>query len=294
MERILLFGRNGQLGQEAKNSLSTVGEVYSYDHHEVDFLNLSQISSVIKSINPSIIYNAVAYTNVDKAEEERSNAHKINAIAPGVIAEEAKKINAILIHFSTDYVFDGTTNIPYIESNPVNPINIYGQTKLAGENAVMAVGAMSFIFRTAWVYSIRKQSFVGKVLKWSRNLKTLRIVSDQIGSPTWARSLAEVSAKSISHALKQGNDWIEEKSGLYHLAGKGAVSRLDWAKKIIEFDPNRDEQKVKEIIPAASKEFPTLADRPLYTALNINKFRKTFDLELNEWENALKSALQST
>ncbi|MGB8214446.1 MAG: dTDP-4-dehydrorhamnose reductase [Anaerolineales bacterium] len=288
MIRILLIGKNGQLGWELNRTLATLGEVIAYDHPEIDLSKQSNVREVIRRVSPELIINAAAYTDVDKAESEPELAMAINTLAPGVIAEEAKRLEATFVHYSTDYVFDGKKGSPYVEKDMPNPLNVYGKTKLEGEQAVEAVGGSYFIFRTSWVYSLRQQSgFVSKVLRWSRQQETLRMVSDQIANPTWCRMLAEVTAQLLARGIEQ----ICEHSGLYHLAGGGFASRYDWAKFILEIDPMKSEQKVKEIITALTSDFPTPAQRPKNTALNCQKFITAFGLYIPPWEASLRLAM---
>jgi len=224
---------------------------------------------------------------VDVAESKSDLAHAINAKASAVMAEEAKALNATLIHYSTDYVFDGAKGSTYVETDATNPLNVYGASKLAGEQAIQSVAGSYLIFRTAWVYSLRRDSFVTKTLQWARQNETLRLVDDQISNPTWARMLAETTAQ----VLARGGDYIRERAGLYHLAGDGFASRLEWARLVLELDPNRHEQRVKEILPAPTSDFPTPATRPLFSALNCDRFTSTFGLRLPSWESTLRMAM---
>jgi dTDP-4-dehydrorhamnose reductase len=242
-------------------------------------------------VHPQVIVNAAAYTNVDKAESEAELARQINSVSPGVLAEEARRLGAAFIHYSTDYVFDGCKGAPYTESDVPHPLNVYGQTKLEGEQAVQAAGGAYLILRTSWVYSLRQGGFVTKVLQWAREQETLRVVDDQISSPTWARMLAEATALIIAQGRDDPVGYLTEKAGLYHLAGSGACSRYEWAQAILELDPKKSEQKVQQLLPAKSSAFPTPAERPLVSVLECGKFEKTFGLRLPEWREALKLAI---
>jgi dTDP-4-dehydrorhamnose reductase len=286
--KILLIGINGQLGWELNRTLLPLGDVIGVDYPEIDLAQERSIRDWVERIRPAVIVNAAAYTAVDKAESEPELAMAVNGTAPGILAEGARELGAALIHFSTDYVYDGTKGEAYIETDLPNPLNVYGWTKLAGDQNIQQVGGVTLIFRTTWVYSIRQGGFVQKVLSWARNNETLRIVSDQVGSPSWARMLAEVTAQVLA---KGGNDptpYLYERRGLYHLGGEGAVNRLDWAKAILKYDPKREEQIVKEILPAKTEDFPTPAERPLYSPVKCDLFADTFGLRLPEWEVALK------
>lgn len=291
MQRILLIGKNGQLGWELQRTLATLGEVYAYDFPEIDLSKPENLRELIRGIAPHLIVNAAAYTNVDKAETEPDLARAVNAAAPGVMAEEARRINAALIHYSTDYVFDGTKGSAYIETDIPDPLNVYGATKLEGERAVQAVGGAFLIFRTSWVYSLRQGGFVTKVLQWARQQESLRIVDDQVGSPTWARMLAEATAQVIAQGRGQPVEYMREKAGLYHLAGGGAASRYEWAKAILELDPRKEEQVVMELLPAKSSEFPTPAKRPAHTGLNCDVVQELFHLYFENWKRQLSDLL---
>jgi dTDP-4-dehydrorhamnose reductase len=208
----------------------------------------------------------------------------INGAGPGILAEEAEQLGAALIHYSTDYVFDGTKGTPYTEEDEPNPINVYGETKLAGERAVQAVDGAYLIFRTSWVYSLRRPCFVTKVLKWAREQETLRIVDDQISSPTWARMLAEATAQVIAQGRGEPVGYIQEKRGFYHLAGGGSCSRYEWAKATTKNLPKDQGYKLEDIQPAKSNEFPTPAERPLLTYMSCGLSERTFNLTIPLWE----------
>lgn len=285
--KILLLGKNGQLGWEVQRTLAPLGDVFALASNELDITQFDKLRITIREIQPQIILNAAAYTDVDRAESEPERVMAINARAPGVMAEEARAINAVLIHYSTDYVFDGLKNAPYIETDETNALNVYGQSKLAGEQAISQAGARHVILRTSWVYSLRGSGFVSKVLSWARERETLRVVSDQIGSPTSARMLAETMAT----LLERGAGYLHERAGVYHLASIGNVSRLEWARAILDFDPDKKEQITRELLPALSVEFSTPALRPPFSALDCSKFEKTFNVLLPEWKSALKLAM---
>jgi dTDP-4-dehydrorhamnose reductase len=288
MLKILLLGNTGQLGWELHRTLQPLGEVVALDYPEVNMADAASIRKTVQQHCPEVIVNATAYTAVDKAESEPELAEAINGTGSGILAEEARKMNAVLIHYSTDYVFDGKKGSPYTETDAPNPINVYGLTKLQGEQAIQQVDGVYLIFRTSWVYSLRRDSFVIKVLQWARQNEVLRIVDDQIANPTWARMLAEIT----SQVLARGEEYIHERAGLYHLAGSGFASRFEWARLILDLDPNRHEQMVKEMLPAPTSDFPTPARRPLFSVLNCDKFAATFGLRLPPWEAALRMAME--
>jgi len=285
--KILLFGSNGQLGSELQRTLMTLGEVAPFDIHNLNLENTQDVRETIRSVRPDMIVNASAYTAVDRAESEADKAFTVNGDIPGLFAEEASKLNAFLIHYSTDYVFDGTKGTLYLEGDETIPLSVYGKSKLAGEQAIKAQDVNYLILRTSWVYSMSRSSFVTKVLEWARKQEILSVVSDQVSNPTWARTLADVTAQLLS----KGIDCLSEHRGLYHVAGNGFASRLDWAKKIIELDPNKQEQRVREIVPALTSDFPTPAQRPLFSALDCSLFQSTFDIPLPAWEDALRQAM---
>lgn len=289
--KILLFGKNGQLGQEFQKIIPQLGEVTCLDQGDVDLSDIQALQKALSELKPNLIINASAYTAVDRAETEAEKVMRINALAPGAMAEWARKSQAVFIHYSTDYVFDGMKGSPYIESDQTNPLNVYGKSKLAGEAAIAQAGEAYLILRTSWVYSLGASSFVGKVLEWARKNKTLKLVSDQISNPTWARELAEATFSLVSTHRDNLQDVMKERRGLYHLAGSGFTSRYEWAKQILIYDPKRTEQLVQTIEPVSSSEFPTLAVRPLFSALNCEKFTKTFGLRLPNWDEALQKAM---
>ena len=285
--RILLLGKNGQLGWELQRTLAPLGSLVALGSQELDLGDFEAVRRKMREMGPDAVVNAAAYTAVDRAESEPEKAYAVNGEAPGVLGEECALLGAALIHYSTDYVFDGKKGAPYVETDEPNPLNVYGKSKAAGEEAVQATGGSYLILRTAWVYSMRGDSFVTKVLEWARQKETLRIVDDQVSNPTWARMLAEATAL----VLARGNEYVSEHRGLYHLAGGGLASRYDWAKEILRLDPHPDEQIVKELLPAATAEFPTPAKRPLFSALDCGRFESTFGLELHDWRQALELAM---
>jgi dTDP-4-dehydrorhamnose reductase len=239
---IVLFGKNGQLGWEFQRTLPLLGDVISLDREELDLCDLHTVQRTLNELKPDLVINASAYTDVDRAEKEPDLALKINALAPGIMAETSRKLGAVFIHYSTDYVFDGQKGTPHTESDLTNPLNMYGKSKLQGEDHIQQAGDAYLILRTSWVYSLRGNSFVNKVLEWSRKNSLLRIVEDQVGNPTWARLLAEITILLL--AQNQGNRYekLRGRSGVYHLAGSGYTSRYGWAKQILANDPHRTEQ----------------------------------------------------
>jgi dTDP-4-dehydrorhamnose reductase len=293
--KILLLGNTGQLGWELERTLAPLGEVIATDYPALNLADPAGTRALLRKTGTvDVIVNATAYTLVDKAESEpdKSLCYAINAEGPGLLAEEAQAMGAALIHYSTDYVYPGKTAEPdavaYSETDATDPLNVYGRSKLIGDQAVAATGGAYFIFRTTWVYSTRRASFVTKVLEWARQQTTLKVVADQISGPTSARMLAEITAQVLAKAGSHPQDWINERRGLYHLAGDGYCSRMEWAQEILRLDPHKEEQTVKEILPALTSDFPTPATRPLFSALDCAKFKATFGLSLPSWQTALR------
>lgn len=289
--RILLLGKVGQLGWELLRTLGPLGEIIAVDYPEIDFSQPSSVTQIIQNTDPQVVINAVAYTAVDKAETEEHLARTINATAVGELAQAAQKARAAFIHVSTDYVFDGKKSSPYTENDIPHPLNVYGQTKLEGEQLALETNGAAIVLRTAWVYSTRRDSFVTKVLGWSRSQSTLKVVDDQVSNPTWARMLAECISSLIAQAWSDPYGFFSERNGLYHLAGDGYASRLEWAKEILHLDPMPEQQLTKTLIPAQTSEFPTPAVRPLFSALNCNHFSDVFGLRLPPWQLALRQAM---
>ena len=293
MDKILLLGKYGQLGWELHRSLAPLGDIVAIDYPEINLLELDSLVGLIRQLRPKIIVNATAYTAVDQAELEPEIAEAINSLAPGTLAELAKENQSVFIHYSTDYVFDGSKGSPYVESDIPNPLGVYGSSKLGGEKVIQDVDPAYLIFRTSWVYSLRRESFVSKVLGWARAQTELRIVDDQISNPTWCRTLAGATALLLAISGNNPTGWINDRRGLYHLAGDGFASRLDWAKMILEFDPQQEQQVVASIEAAKTSDYPTPAERPLFSALNCDKFTDTFSIRLPKWQDALKLAMAS-
>jgi dTDP-4-dehydrorhamnose reductase len=208
------------------------------------------------------------------------------------LAEAAASVRAALVHISTDYVFDGAKGSPYVEEDPPHPLSVYGQSKLAGEEAVAQVDGAHIILRTSWMYSLRRDNFVSKVLRWAREQTTLRVVSDQVSNPTWARPFAEAIAQMLAMSGRDLFAWLQERKGIYHLAGDGYASRFEWAQEILRLDPHPDEQVVREVLPALTADFPTPAQRPLFSALDCGRFTRIFGLRLPPWQEALRLAMQ--
>jgi len=291
MTKILQIGTKGQLGWELLRTCAPLGEVIALDYPTVDLSDSAGLRELVRSTNPDIIINAAAYTNVDKAESEPELARAINATGPGILAEEAKKINAVLLHYSTDYVFDGTKSSPYTEADTPNPLSVYGQTKLEGEQAVMASGCSFLVLRSSWIYS-RRSGFVAKVLEWARTQETIRIVDDQISSPTPARLMAEITASLISKIEANPDDWMLERKGIYHCACTGYCSRYEWAREVLRLSSNMHTKPGQQLLPALTSDFSTPAVRPLKSRLDSKMFEATFGMKIPHWLKALELAME--
>jgi dTDP-4-dehydrorhamnose reductase len=284
----MLIGKNGQVGWELQRTLASLGEVVALDRQQLDLSDPDQIREQVQGIKPNLIVNAAAYTAVDKAEEESKLAMAVNGIAPGILAEEAKRIYATIVHYSTDYVFDGTKTTPYTEEDTPNPLNVYGHTKLAGEQAIQAVGVPHLILRTSWVYGMRGKNFLLTILRLVHEHKELKIVDDQIGAPTWSRAIAEAATQILS----AGHLSVAAASGIYHLTASGNTTWYGFAKAILALDPNAAEQVCKHIRPIPTAEYPTPARRPAYSVLSNAKLKANFGVALLDWEQGLQSALK--
>ncbi|MDP3141876.1 MAG: dTDP-4-dehydrorhamnose reductase [Methylotenera sp.] len=287
--KILLLGKDGQVGWELQRSLAPLGELIALDFQNTDFCgdftNLEGIAQTIRAIAPDIIVNAAAHTAVDKAESETELARTINALAPAILANEAKKIGAWLVHYSTDYVFDGSGDKPWQETDATAPLSVYGNTKLEAENAIVASGCKHLIFRTSWVYAARGGNFAKTMLKLAQDRDALKVISDQIGAPTGADLLADVTALTIRSALLH-----PEVSGLYHLVASGHTSWHGYANFVIDFarQAGVDIKVAAEAIqPVPTAAFHTAAKRPLNSRLDTHKLQNTFDLKLPHWQSGV-------
>jgi dTDP-4-dehydrorhamnose reductase len=278
---ILLLGATGQIGYELRPLLSNLGSVVAPGRGEVDLTAPDTIRRAVRDVAPDLVLNAAAYTAVDDAEEESELAHAINARAPGVLAEAAADTGAWLVHYSTDYVFDGTKTTPYTEEDCSNPRTVYGRTKLKGERAVQDVWGKHLILRTSWVYSARRSNFLKTMLRLADDHETLTVVDDQIGTPTWAGWIAEATI-DILHAVIDEEDPAVP-LGLYHLAATGQTSWYGFAQAIFaQF--GRDDVSVE---PVPTEEYPTPAPRPAYTVLDSETARRTFGLSIPTWTEQL-------
>lgn len=291
--RILLTGANGQLGFELRRSLAPVGEILALDRKGCDLANPDMIRRVVRQASPDIIVNAGAYTAVDKAESDASAADAINGVAPGVLAEEARALGALLVHYSTDYVFSGEKPGYYSETDVPDPVSVYARSKFAGEQAVLDAGADAWIFRTSWVFSPHGGNFLKTIMRLARTNDSLRVVNDQFGAPTSASLVADVTA----HALRQGllsasGGWAE--GGVYHLVASGETTWYEFARAIVERMRDAGEPlkvQPEQIVPIPSSEFPVPARRPANSRLSTAKLRGTFGVHLPEWQQCMHYVL---
>ncbi len=286
--RILLTGSNGQVGRELQRTLSPLGTVTALDRARLDLANPDAIRKIIREHQPGLIVNAAAYTAVDRAESEPDLAMAINGIAPGILAEEAKRINAVLVHYSTDYVFDGTKASAYIETDTPGPLNVYGKTKLAGEEAIRAAGAAHYILRTSWVYAAEGANFLNTILRLARERPELRIVDDQTGAPTWARAIAEMTTQILKVGLRSG----EPAYGLYHLTASGAVTWFGFAQAILAAAQKTPGFTTPRLIPISTAEYPLPARRPVNSRLDTTHLTKTFGIQPATWQEMLAQCMQ--
>lgn len=290
MERpkILLIGKNGQVGWELRRTLGPVGQVLAVDYPEIDLTQTAAVHRLVLDHGPNVVVNAAAYTAVDKAESEFEKARAINATAPGALADAAKRIGALMVHYSTDYVFDGSKTAPYVETDPANPLGAYGRTKLEGDKAVRAAGGNHLIFRLCWVYGARGQNFMLTMQRLARERDTLRVVKDQIGCPTWSRMIAEATTQALLQVLASKD--AAAFTGTYHLAASGFTSWHGFASRIVELTPEA-ERRCREVTPITTAEYPTPTKRPAYSVLDCSKLKQTFGLQLPDWEESLRLVL---
>jgi len=298
--KIVIVGRNGQLAWEANRQFQGLGQVICVGRPEFDLADIDGVCAEIRRIKPSILINAAAYTAVDQAESEPEAAMKINSDAPAAMAEEAKRLSALFISYSTDYVFDGKSPSPYKEDDSTAPLNVYGASKLSSERAVAAVGGSHLIFRTSWVYGARGKNFLKTIVKLAAERPELRIVDDQIGAPTWSRDLAGATRKIIEQLAKKSStakisivEALGDRSGIYHMTTAGSVSWYGFATAIVEEMRKRGLSKgnLAEVIPIPSSQFPTPAARPHNSRLCNQKLSRVFGVSLPPWRESLAAVM---
>jgi len=287
--RILVVGRNGQLAQELALTLPTLGEVTCAGRDAADATQPAKVRSLIQDLRPDVIVNASAYTAVDKAESEPQAAQALNVDAVALLAEIAKTQGLPLLHYSTDYVFDGSGTQPWNESDPTGPQGVYAQTKLAGEEAIRASGCAHFIFRTAWVYGHFGNNFYKTMNRLAREREELRVVADQMGSPTWSFMIALATSQILAQGWGSGQllEFVHTRSGVYHMSAGGACSWFDFASEIFRTDPRAAEHKCKKVTAIRTEEYPTPAKRPANSVLCNDKCDATFAIRLPTWQQQL-------
>ena len=287
MTRILLIGHDGQVGYELQRTLAPVGALRAVCYPEIDFARPEPLVALVRELRPDWIVNAAAYTAVDKAESEPDLARQLNATVPALLAEEARRLGAGLVHYSTDFVFDGAQRTPYAETDAPNPLSVYGRTKLEGDRAIQASGATHLIFRLAWVYGRRGRNFLLTLQRLAAEGKPLRVVADQVGCPTWCRPVAEVTAAVLARlAAPDAPFSAREVSGLYNAVCGGETSWYGFARALLP--------PAVAIASIATAEYPTPARRPAYSVLDTGKLRATFGLALPRWDDALSQCLADT
>lgn len=287
---LLVIGCRGQVGWELMRTLAPLGRITGVDFPEVDLARPDSLREVLARTRPAAILNAAAYTAVDRAETEPDLARQINADAPELLAREARRLGAWLVHYSTDYVFDGTKPTPYVEDDPPAPLNAYGRSKLAGDQAVMAAGGAYLIFRLCWVYGGRGQNFLRTILRLATSRDELRVVNDQHGCPTWSRLIAEATAQALGTVLRTPEParW----AGLYHLACGGRTTWHGLASAIVERLP-AEQRRCRTVTPIPTSQYPTPARRPANSVLDCGKLERVFGLRLPDWETGLRLVLES-
>lgn len=290
--RIMITGRDGQVGWELRRALAPLGDIIAFARHEADLEKPHTLDSLIASVRPHVIVNAAAYTAVDNAESERDAAHLVNAEAVGVLAAAARKQNALMIHYSTDYVFDGTSTKPYVETDAVAPLNEYGRSKLAGEQAIEFAGGDWLTLRTTWVYATRGRNFLRTMVRLASERETLRVVSDQTGAPTSARMIADLTSHVVAQAQRERADGDFE-SGLFHMTAAGQTTWHGFASAIVSGARAAGKMEVKTtaIEPIMSDAYPTPATRPQYSMLDNDKFDRRFSLGRLDWREGLALAM---
>lgn len=294
--KILLTGRTGQVGWELRRTLAVLGEVRAPGRDEMDLRDSDRVREVFREVDPDVVVNAAAYTDVDGAESEPEVARSVNATAPGVLAKEAARTGATIVHFSTDYVFDGAKGSPYTEEDDPAPLNIYGKTKLEGEEAVRGSGARYLILRTAWVFGLRRPGFLCTMIDLFRSREEVRVVEDQVGSPTWCRTVAESTAQ-ILHDLSHGKrrPALDLLGGTYHLAAAGEATRFSFAESVrahLTAASGGQTLAVKRVVPASTEEFPRPARRPAYSALSSRRGEEVFGIRNPAWKQQLALCLE--
>jgi len=291
LPRILLTGPNGQVGWELQRSLASLGDVVALGREALDLGNPDQIRSVVREVKPDVIVNAAAYTAVDKAEDEPDLATAINGVAPGIVAEEAKRLGAAVVHYSTDYVFDGHGERPWREDDKTGPLNVYGESKLSGERAIQAIGVPHLILRTSWVYGLQGDNFVKTMLRLGAVRKELSVIDDQIGAPTSARVIADITGQILAQARGDIPALLRERGGLVHLSCQGETNWCGFARQIFRLaDEKGMKLKVQSVVPISTAQYGAKAVRPLNSRLNCERLMEQFSLCPPTWETAVRQS----
>ena len=294
--KILLTGAGGQVGWELQRTLAPLGDVVAVDHQQMDLADPQQIRGYVRACKPSLIVNPAAYTAVDKAEQEPQLAYAINAIAPQVLAEEAKRLGCGIIHYSTDYVYDGSKGSPYIETDATNPLNVYGASKLAGDLAVAESGADYLVLRTSWVYGARGANFLRTILRLAAEREELKIVADQMGAPTWSRMIAEATAAIVAQCYAAKQTGLASVKGVYHLTNAGQTSWHGFTEAILALTAelaSSQGRKLQRVLPIPSSEYPLPAKRTQYSVLSNDKLAAAFGIVLPDWQTSLAAVVES-
>ncbi|MBK6659223.1 MAG: dTDP-4-dehydrorhamnose reductase [Proteobacteria bacterium] len=293
--RILLLGAQGQVGTELCRCLAPLGELLAMDHGDtaraIDLEDHDALPSLLEASKADLIVNAAAYTDVDRAERESARAHSVNGRAVAVLGECAARMNVPVIHYGTDYVFDGSARAPYAEDAPTAPLNVYGQSKLAGEAALVAGDSACLVLRTSWIYGLRGRNFLRTVLRLAREQPALRVVNDQHGSPTWARSVATVTALLVAKLGFSAADYRDYR-GIYHLTNAGQTTWYGFAQAVLAGAPLSAPSRRPLVTPIVTADYPTPATRPAYSVLDNRKLARTFELAAEPWEMALAACLE--
>lgn len=293
MRKILLTGKNGQVGWELQRTLATLGQVIALDRDDLDLADGDAIRRKVREIQPQMIVNPAAHTAVDKAEIEPELAMALNGIAPGIFAEEAKSLNALLVHYSTDYVFDGSQRTPYIEEDVPCPLSVYGATKLAGEQAIRAAGCRHLILRTSWVYGARGKNFLLTMRRLGSEREELRVVDDQLGAPTSSRAIAEVTSQILAqlYAPNVVRDWMDKVQGTYHLTNQGETTWCGFVREAIAGGLLAERVQPLLVTPINTAAYPTPAARPMYSVMSNHKLASHFGISMPPWQESLSLVL---
>jgi len=276
--KILLTGRSGQVGWELERQLAPLGQVMATDRDSLDLGQPGTVASAVRAFGPDVIVNAAAYTAVDRAEREPQACFAVNSESVGALAQEAARSGALLVHYSTDYVFDGTKRTPYVETDPTAPVSVYGRSKLAGEQQIVRSRCRHLILRTSWVYALRGSNFLLTMLRLARERPQLRVVDDQVGAPTWARDIAEATRAALNRP--------EPLEGLFHVTAGGSTTWFQFARKILEAADLHT-----PLVPIATSEYPTTAARPAYSVLDSGRFAAAGGFRIGPWDERLRECM---